>query len=173
MEPERKKKNLFAEINKNLVVFSSVQLFSHVRLFATPWTTAHQASLSITNSWGLLNSCPLGWWWHPTISSSEVPFYSHLQFFPASGHFQMRHFFIAGGQSIGVSASESILPMNSLDWCPLGWTGWISFQSKGLSRVFSTPQFKSINSSAFSFLYSPALISIHDYWKNHTFDTFG
>ena len=83
------------------------------------------------------NSCPLSQWCHPTISSSVVPFSSHLQFFPASGSFQMSQFFASGGQSIGVSASASVLPMNIQDWFPLGWTGWISLQSKELSRVFS------------------------------------
>ena len=83
------------------------------------------------------NSCPLSWWCHPTISSSVVPFSSHLQSFPASESFPRSQFFVSGGQSIGVSASASILPMNIQDWFPLGWTGWISLQSKGLSRVFS------------------------------------
>ena len=83
------------------------------------------------------NSCPLSPWCHPTISSSIVPFSSCLQSFPASGSFQMSQLFESGGQSIGVSASTSVLPMNTQDWCPLGWTGWISLQSKGLSRVFS------------------------------------
>ena len=81
------------------------------------------------------NSCPLSWWCHPTISSSIVPFSSLLQSFPASGSFQMSQFFTSGGQSIGISASTSVLPMNIQDWFPLGWTGWISLQSKGLSRV--------------------------------------
>ena len=83
------------------------------------------------------NSCPLSWWYHPTISSSAVPFSSHLQSLPASGSFQMSQFFASGGQSIGISTSASVLPMNVQDWFPLGWTGWISLQSKGLSRVFS------------------------------------
>ena len=82
------------------------------------------------------NSCPPSQWCHPTISSSVVPFSSCLQSFPPSGSFQMSHF-ISGGQSIGVSASTSVLPMNTQDWSPLGWTSWISLQSKGLSRVFS------------------------------------
>ena len=89
-------------------------------------------------SWAYSNSCPLSWWCHPTISSSVVSFSSHLQSFPASGSFPMSQFFASGGQSIGVSASESVLPMNIEDWSPLGWTGWISLQSKGLSRVFSS-----------------------------------
>ena len=84
------------------------------------------------------NSCPLSWWCHPTISSSVVPFFSCPQSFPASGSFQMSQFFAAGGQSIGVSASASVLPMNTQDWSPLGRTGWISLQSRGLSRVFSS-----------------------------------
>ena len=83
------------------------------------------------------NSCPLRQWCHPTISSSVIPFSSCLQSFPASGSFQMSQFFTSGGQNIGVSASTSVLPMNTQDWSPLGWTGWISLQSKGLSRVFS------------------------------------
>ena len=119
------------------------------------------------------NSCPSHQWYHPTISSSVIPFSSCPQSFPASGSFQMSRFFTSGGQSIGVSASASVLPKNTQDWSPLGWTGWISLQSKGLSRVFSNTielQFKSINSSLFSFLYSPTLTSIHDYWRNHSFD---
>ena len=83
------------------------------------------------------NSCPSGWWCHPTISSSVVPFSSSLQSFPASGSFPMSQFFESGGQNIGVSASASVLPVNIQDWFPLGWTGWISLKSKGLSRVFS------------------------------------
>ena len=83
------------------------------------------------------NSCPLSQWCHSTISSSVVPFSSCLQSFPASGSFQMSQLFVSGSQSIGVSASTSFLPMNTQDWSPLGWTGWISLQSKGLSRVFS------------------------------------
>ena len=83
------------------------------------------------------NSCPLSQWCHPTISSSVIPFSSCLQSFPASGSFQMSQFFTSGGQSIEVSASASVLPRNTQDWSPLGWTGWISFQSKELSRVFS------------------------------------
>ena len=83
------------------------------------------------------NSCPLSWWCHPTISSSIVPFSSCLQSFPASGSFQISQFFSSGGQSIGASASASVLSMNFQDWFPLGLTGWISLQSKGFSRVFS------------------------------------
>ena len=83
------------------------------------------------------NSYPLSQWGHPTISSSIIPFCSRLQSFPASGSFQMSQLFTSGVQSIGVSASASVLPMNIQDWSPLGWTGWISLLSKGLSRAFS------------------------------------
>ena len=110
------------------------------------------------------NSCPSSRWYYPTISSSVIPFSSRLQSFPASGSFQMSQFFTSGGQSIGVSASTSVLPMNIQDWLPLGLTVWISSQ-----HSCWTPQFKSINSSVLSFLYSPTLTSIHDYWKNHSF----
>ena len=86
---------------------------------------------------GYPNPYPLSWWCHPTISSSVVPFFSCPQSFPASGSFQISQLFASSGQSIGVSASPSILLMNIKDWSPLGWTGWISLQSKGLSRLFS------------------------------------
>ena len=116
------------------------------------------------------NSCLLSLWWHATILSSVIPFSSCLQFFPASRSFPMSQLFPPGGQSFGASASTSVLPMNIQDWFPLGWTGWISLQSKGLSRVFSNNTVQSINSLVLSFLYSPTLTSIHNYWKNHTFD---
>ena len=118
-----------------------------------PWTTAHQASLSITNSRSLLNSYPSSQWYHPTISSSVVPFSSRLQSFPASGSFQ---FFTSVGLSVGASASASVLPINIQDRFPLGLAGFISLQSKRL---------QSINSSVLNFLYSPTLTSIHDHWK--------
>ena len=92
------------------------------------------------------NSCPLSWWCHSTISSSGIPFSSCLQSFPAVGSFPMSQFFTSGGQSLVISTSTSVLPINIQDWFPLGWIGWISLLSKGLSRVFSIPQFKSINS---------------------------
>ena len=107
------------------------------------------------------NPCPLTRWCHPTISSSVVPFSSCPQSFPASGSFQMSQLFSSGGQNIGVSASTSVLLMDTQDWSPLGWTGWISLSSP-------TPQFKSVNSSALSFLYSPTLTVIHDHWENHS-----
>ena len=114
------------------------------------------------------NPCPLIQWCHPTISSSVVPYSSCLQSFPASGSFPMCQFFTSGGQIIGVSASASVLPMNIQDWFPLRLTGWISFLDSQESS--QTPQFKSINSSVLSFLYSPTLTSIHDHWENHSFD---
>ena len=107
----------------------SVQSFSHVQLFETQWNAACQASLSITNSQSLLNSCMLSQWCHPTISSSVFPF-SCLWSFPASVSSPMSQLFTSGGQSIGVSALASVLPKNIQDWFPLGWTGWISLLSK-------------------------------------------
>ena len=92
--------------------------------------------LPVHHQFSELISYALSWWCHPTMLSSVVPFSSHLQSFPASGCFQKSQFFTSGGQSIGVSASTSILPMNTQNWSPLGWTGWISLQSKGLARVF-------------------------------------
>ena len=116
------------------------------------------------------DSCPSSWWCHPAISYSVVPFSSCTQSLPASGFFPMSQLFAWGNQSIGVSALASVLPMNTQDWSPLEWTGWISLQPKGLSRVFSKPQFKSISSWALSFLHNPTLTSIHDHWKNHSLD---
>ena len=155
----------------------SVQFSSVTQLCPTlsdPMTTACQASLSITNS-----QSP-----HKPMSIERVKPSSHLvvhftcpQSFPASGSFQMSQPFASGSQSIGVSASKSVLPMNTQDWFPLGWIGWISLQSKGLSRVFPNTTVqkhqlkkKSINASMLSFLYSPTLTSIHDHWKNHSLD---
>ena len=116
-----------------------------------------------------LNSCPLSWWCHPTISSSVVPFSSCLQSFPASGSFQMSQLFTSDSQSIRVSASTPILSMNIQDWFPLGWTDWISLQSKGLSKVFSNT---TVQKHQFfdTQLYGPTFTSIHDHWKNHSLD---
>ena len=116
------------------------------------------------------NSCPLSQWCHPAISSSVIPSSSCPQSLPASWSFQMSQLFAWGGQSIGVPASASVLPMNTQDWSPLGWTGWISLQSKDSQESSPTPQLKSISSSALSFLHSPTLTSIHDHWKNHSLD---
>ena len=114
------------------------------------------------------NSCPLSRWCHPTIPSSVVPFFSCPQSFPASGSFLMSGLFMSGGQSTGASAS--VLPMNIQDWFHLGCVGLISLQFKGLSRAFFNTTVKSRNSSTFSLFYGPTLTSIHDYWKNHSFD---
>ena len=147
----------------------SVQALSCVRLFATPWTEHTRFPCSSPKPGAYSNSCPSRLWGNPTISSSIVPFSSCPQSFPASGSFQMSQLFASSGQSIEVSASTSVLPMNTQDWSPLGWTGWISLQSKG-QESSPTPQFKSINSLALSFLHSPTLTSIHDYWINHSLD---
>ena len=119
----------------NRYIEVSIQSLSHVWLFATQWTAARQASLSITNSRSLLKSI------ESVMPSNHLilryPLSSHLQPFSASGSFQMSQFFASGSQNIGISTSASVLPMNIQDWFPLRWTGWISLQSKGLSRVFS------------------------------------
>ena len=100
------------------------------------------------------------------------PLLLSLQSFPASGFFQMSQFFASDGQNFGASTLTSILPMNTQDRSPLECTGWISLQSKGLSRVYSnTTQFRSINSSALTLLYGPTLTSMPDYWRNHSFDS--
>ena len=123
--------------------FSSVQSLSCVQLFATPWTV--------------------------TISSFVDPFSSCLQSFPASGSFPMSQFLASGGQSIRVSISASVLPVDIQDQFPLGWTDWISLQSKGLSGGFSNTTVQNHQFFSTQF-YGPTLTSIHDYWKNHSFD---
>ena len=132
--------NLLEWWKGSLTWFSSVQ-FSQSIVSNSLWPHGLQNTrlpcLSPTPG-AYSNSCPSSRWCHPTISSSVVPFSSHLQSFPASGSFPVSQFFKSGGQSIGVSASASVLPMNIQDWFPLGWTGWISLQSKELSRVFSS-----------------------------------
>ena len=114
-------------------------------------------------------SCLSSQWCHATVLF-PIPFSSQRHSFSASESFQMSQFFTSGGQSIGVSASASVLPINIQDWFLLGWTGWISLQSRDAQESSPTPQFKSINSSVLTFLYSPTLTSIHDYWKNCSFD---
>ena len=138
---------------------SSVQLLSHVWLW--PHGLQHTRPPCPSPTLGVYsNSCPMSRWCHPTISSSVIPFSSCPQSLPASGSFQMSQF-SSGGQSIGVSASASVLPVNIQDWFSLGWTGWISLQSKGLSRVFAN-----ITAQKHQFgaqLYSPTLTSVHDH----------
>ena len=157
--------------NRDSNQFSSVQSLSHVRHFSTLWTAAHQASLSITNSWSLLKLMSI----RSVMLSDHLilccPLPLLLSIFPSIRVFsKMSEFFPSWGQSIGVSASASVLPMNIQNWFPLGWTGWISLQPKGLSRVFSNTTVQKHQFLVLSFLYSPTLTSIHDYWKNHSFD---
>ena len=116
------------------------------------------------------NLCPLSWWCHPIISSSVVPCFSCLPSFPALGSFLKSWLFTPGGQIIGPSASVSVLPVKFQDWFSLRLTSFISFQSKGLLGVSSNTTVKSISSLVFSLLYGPTLTSIHDYWRNHSFD---
>ena len=131
----------------------------HARL---PWPSPFPRACS--------NSRPSSRWCHPTISSSVIHFSSYLQSFPASGSFPMSQFFTSGGKSIGVSALASVLPMNIQDWFSLGLTGWSSCSPRDSQESSPTPHYKSINSSALSFLYSRTLISIHYYCKNHSLD---
>ena len=145
--------------------FSSVQFSrSVVSNSVTPWFAARQAFLSISNSRSSLKLTSVVL----VMPSSHLilcrPFSSCPQSLTASESFPMSQLFAWGSQSIGVSASASVLQMNTQDWSPLGWTGWISMQSS------PTPQFKNIISSVLSFLHSPALTSIHDHWKNHSLD---
>ena len=163
------------EFNQNLNIWKqhSVQSFSHSVMSNSLWPHGlqHARIPCPSPTPGVhSNSCPLSGWCHPTILPSVMPFSSHLQSFPASAYFQMSQFFASGGQSIGVSASALVLLMNIQDWFPLGWTGWISLLSKGLSRVLSNT---TVQNHQFFFLYSPTLTSIHDYWRNHSFDYMG
>ena len=120
----------------HILEFSSVQLLSRVRLFATPWIATRQASVSITIPGVHSDSCPSSQWCHPATSSSVLPFSSGPQSLPASQSFPLSQPFTWGGQSTGVSALVSVLPKNTQDWSPLGWTGCISLQSKGLFKSF-------------------------------------
>ena len=149
-------------------MFISVQLLSRVRLSATPWTAARQASLSIINSQSLLKLMSI---------ESVMPF-NHLccpllllpSIFPRIWVFPMSQFFMSGGWRIAVSASASVLPMNIQDWFPLGKVG-SPCSPRGSQESPPTLQFKSINSSALSFLYCPTLTFIHGYWKNHSVES--
>ena len=147
-----------------LAVVSVVQSLNHIQLFATPWTVVCQASLSITISWSMLK----------LMSIESVMLSSHLilclplllpSVFPASGSFPVSRLFTSSGQSVGAIVSASILPVNSHRWFSSGWTGLISLLSKDSQESSPAPQFESINSSALSFLYGPALTSVHDYWN--------
>ena len=152
----------------------SVQSLSRVWLFAAPRIAARQASLSFTVSRSLLKLMSLSWWCHPAISSSVLPFSSCPQSFPASGSFRVSQLFASGSQSIGVSASISLFPMNIQGWFPLGLTDLISLQSKGLSRVFSSATIGKQQFFGAQISLQSTLTSMHDYWKTialtrHTF----
>ena len=157
---------------KPSLTFSSSQLLSSVQLFATSWTAARQASLSITDSRSLLKLMSI----ESAIPSNYLilchPLILLPSIFPSIRVFSNESVLPipSDGQSIGVSALASVLPMNIQYWFPLGLTGWTSLQSKGLSRVFYNTTVKGINSSVLSFLHSPTLTSIHDHWKNHSLD---
>ena len=143
--------------------------FSHsvVSDSATPWSQHARPPYPSPTPGVYSNSCPTSWWRHPTTSSSVVPFSSCPQSLPASGSFSVSQLFASRGQSIGVSASASVLPMNTQDWSPLGQSGWIFLQYKGLSRVFSN------NTVQKHQLFGTQLSSqsnSHDHWKNHSLD---
>ena len=158
-------------INMNL--FSSIShLFSHSVLsdFATPWTAACQASLSFTISWHFLKFMSIVSMMPSRRFFLCCPLLLLLSIFLSIGSFPVSWLFTSGGQSIGASASASVLSMNIQSWFPLGLTGLISLQSKGHSRVSPAPQFKSINSSVFSRCDGPTLTLGPDHWKIHSFD---
>ena len=152
------------------IQFSSVQSLSCVQLFATPWIIARQASLSITNSRSSLRLMSI----ESVIPSSHLilcrPLLLLPQSLPASESFPMSQLLAWGGQSTGVSALASVLPKTTQDWSPLGWTGWISLQSKGLSRVFSNTTVQKHQCFGAQFLHSPSLTSIRDHRENHSLD---
>ena len=138
---------------------SPVQSLSHVQLLQPHWLQHARLPCPSQIPGACSNSCPLSQWCHPNISSSVVPFFSCPQSFPASGSFLMSQLFASGGQSIGDSISASVLPTIIQDWSPLGWTGWISLQSKDFQQSSPTPPFKSIDFSMLTFLYGPTLTS--------------
>ena len=163
-----KKQGISNRISLLTLQFSSVHLLSPT---LQPHGLQHtKIPCSLPTPGACSNSCPLSPWFHPTISSSVVPFSSCLQSFPASGSFPKSQFFSSGGQRIGVSASESVLPMIIQDWFPSGWTGWISLLSKGLLRVFSNTTVQKHQFFRAQLLYSPTFTSIHDSWKSQSFD---
>ena len=147
-----------------------VQPPSHVWLFTTPWTAAHQASLSLIISWSGPSSSSLSQWCHLAISFSDALFSFCPQSFSASGTFAMSLLLASDDQNTGTSASTSVIPVNIQSWSPLRLTGLITLLSKGLSGVFPVPQFKGISSLMSCLLYSPALTTVHDHWKDHSLD---
>ena len=149
----------FHALEKEMATHSSILVWK-IPGTEEPGGLPPMGSHRVGNEWcdlAAAAACPLSQWCHPTISPSVVPFSSRLQSFSASGSFQINQSFASGGQGIGVSASASVLPMKTQDWSPLGWTGWISLQFKGLSRVFFNTTVQNINFSALSFLYGPPL----------------
>ena len=156
----------------NVCVFCfvcSIQFLSHVWRFVKPSTVAPRLPCPSPTPGAYSNSCPSSWWCHQTISSSAIPFSSCLQSFSVLGSFPMSPLFTSGGQSIGVSSSTSVLPMNIQDWFPWGWNGWISLQSKGHSRIFSniTAQKHQFFGAFGVQLSHPWSIQMDDYWKNN------
>ena len=152
--------------------FSTVHSLSHVWLFATPWTAACQVFMSITNSWNLFKLMSI----ESVMPSNHLilchPFLLQPSALPSIRVFSNESVLCIRWPGIGVSSTESVLPMNIQDWFPLGWNGCISLQPKWLSRFFFNTTVQKDQYSVFSFLYSPTLTSIHDYWKNHSFDYF-
>ena len=151
------------------IQFSSVQSLSRVWFFATPWTPTHHAFLSITNSPSLLKFMSI----KSVMPSNHLILCCLLLLLPSifsSIRVFSSQLFTSGGQNIRVSASTSVLPMNTQDWSPLEWTGGSPCSPRDSQESSPTPQFKSIKSSALSFLYSSTLTSVHDYWKNHNLD---
>ena len=155
---------------RTLVVVAVVFSHSVMSNFLRPHELQHTKLLCpLSSPRACSNSCPLSWWYHPTISSSVDPF-SCLQSFLASGSCPVSWLFALGGQSIGVSASASILPMTIQGWFPLGLTVCFPCRPRDSWECSPTPQFRSINTLMLSFLYGLTFTSIHDYWKNHSLD---
>ena len=153
--------------SKRLNLQASVQFLSYVHLFGPHGLQHARLPCSSPTPGACSNSCPSSQWCHPTIPSSVIPFSSCFQSFPSSGSFPVSQFFESGGQSIGVSASASVLSMNIQDWFPDGLVGF-PCSPRDSQESPPTPQFQSNNSSVLSFLYSPTLTSIHDHWKNYS-----
>ena len=161
----KKKDTLFLRYSHPKCI--AVQSLSRVQFFVTPWTAACQVSCPSLISGICSNSRPSSQWCHSTLSSSVIPFLSCPPSLPASGSFLMSWLVTSGDQSIGASAS--VLP-NIQGWFPLDWLVWSPCCPRDYQESSPAPQFEGINSSGFSLLYGPTLTSIHDYWKNHSFD---
>ena len=148
----------------------SVQLLSRIQLFVTPWTAACQASLSITNTQSLLKIMSIESVMPSNPLILGLSLFLSLSIFPSIRVFSNESVLCNRWPKYWSYSFSISLPTNIQGWSPLGWTGWISLQSKGLSRIFSNAQLESITSSALSLLFSPTLTSIHDHWKSHSFD---